>query len=629
MQIETGLFENMVLQRNAKDVSDAVITGTCDAVGRVEARVLSNGKTLKGFGWKKIGKAAAGSFEATLKGLPAGGPYTVKLRVAATAGDSPKLTVDNVLVGDVWVLAGQSNMQGCGNAEDDHKGHDEVRGFFMDDRWDRAADPLHNMWDAVDDVHHRIAGGKVVKPERIVKGVGPGVSFAVAMRKLTSVPQGVIAAAHGGTSMSQWDPEAHKGKGKQVEKSTLYSATIRRAQKNGGKVAGIVWYQGESDASQDAAAVYTQRMVELVAAFRKDLDSPKLPFSLVQIGRVVLGGWQSTWWNSVQDQERRLPEVINRLSVTPAIDLTLDDGIHISGVDQHRLGKRLAEAAYRLTKGKRRLPAEPTIKKISIANLPAGGSEISVQYRNVVGQLVSRGRPAGFSIPDAGAGAGFFKIKLDGDTVRLHCMQPSASMEQTEIYYGRGLDPYCNITDEADRSLPVTGPIQIGAMRAVTPFVQSVRVSPVLPSGGTLDSLPLPSTSGKSKMKPRTFEMRLLDRHEEWSAAKNDDPYVVYACRFKCSELMMLEALVGYDGPVRVWVDDRELLHDPAGANPAVEDARSLPFEANVGEHEIIIALGSNKKRAWGVFLRLERMDVPAKLVEAGPEHYVMPELLD
>ena len=71
------------------------------------------------------------------------------------------------------------------------------------------------------------------------------------MHRVTGIPQGIIACADGGTSMQQWDPARKSEGGK-----SLYGATLRRVQKNGGKVAGVIWYQGESDADPTNAPLY-------------------------------------------------------------------------------------------------------------------------------------------------------------------------------------------------------------------------------------------------------------------------------------------------------------------------------------------------------------------------------------
>ena len=58
------------------------------------------------------------------------------------------------------------------------------------------------------------------------------------------------------------------------------------------------------------------------------------------------------------------------------------------------------------------------------------------------------------------------------------------------------------------------------------------------------------------------------------------------------------------------------------GTNPAIADAKRVRFAAT-GEHEVVVALGSNAGNAWGIFARLERFDVtPSQLAAGG---YAMP----
>ena len=74
MQISTGLFDHMVLQRNSRNRSEARVTGTTSATGQVRARVTAKKRPVAGFAGKTVGKAGAGRFEATLAGIPVGGP---------------------------------------------------------------------------------------------------------------------------------------------------------------------------------------------------------------------------------------------------------------------------------------------------------------------------------------------------------------------------------------------------------------------------------------------------------------------------------------------------------------------------------------------------------------------------
>mgnify|MGYP003782640587 CR=1 FL=1 len=89
---------------------------------------------------------------------------------------------------------------------------------------------------------------------------------------------------------------------------------------------------------------------------------------------------------------------------------------------------------------------------------------------------------------------------------------------------------------------------------------------------------------------------------------------------------MSLALRLGYDGPVKVWVDGTPVFHDPAGSNPARIDAATVPFRAAAGRHAIVIALGSNGGKACGVFCRVERRDLTARQLNADPPRYRMPK---
>ncbi|MBI4474783.1 MAG: hypothetical protein HY646_19080, partial [Acidobacteria bacterium] len=118
------------------------------------------------------------------------------------------------------------------------------------------------------------------------------------------------------------------------------------------------------------------------------------------------------------------------------------------------------------------------------------------------------------------------------------------------------------------------------------------------------------------------------DLHLELSAAAPQDRLVYFTCRLDVPEPMKLVAWLGYDGPVKLWLDGRELFHDPAGTNPATPDKARIPFNAEPGQHTVLVALGSNNGRAWGIFLRFERLDVPRRVIAEGPEHYRLPTVV-
>jgi len=62
--------------------------------------------------------------------------------------------------------------------------------------------------------------------------------------------------------------------------------------------------------------------------------------------------------------------------------------------------------------------------------------------------------------------------------------------------------------------------------------------------------------------------------------------------------------------------------------DPAWPDASMVPFSARRGRHEMLIALGSNRGRAWGIFLCTERRGVPCRLIQEGPDHCGLPRIV-
>ena len=284
-------------------------------------------------------------FEGKLVGVPVGGPYKVNLAIKKNNQLVMK-EVGPVFVGDLWVLAGQSNMEGMGDLIDVTPPHPMVMSLGMNGKWARAEEPLHwrvNSPDPVHSGHPNDHAGRSAQQHRTrSKGAGLGLPFAVALVEQTRVPIGLVACAHGGTSMEQWNP-AKKPEGG----NSLYGSFLRQIQLAGGKVKGVLWYQGESDAlGGDAWKVYHRVFADFIASVRADLNQPDLPFYYVQIGRFIKDG-DPKGWNAVQEVQRRLPERVTNIGVVSVIDLELDDSIHVGTHGLKRTGARLARIAER------------------------------------------------------------------------------------------------------------------------------------------------------------------------------------------------------------------------------------------------------------------------------------------
>lgn len=143
----------------------------------------------------------------------------------------------------------------------------------------------------------------------------------------------------------------------------------------------------------------------------------------------------------------------------------------------------------------------------------------------------------------------------------------------------------------------------------VKPFTRCARkvdVSRILPRQD-LATLPYPKAA-KVGFQTRTFGDAFLSLHKELQAA--GAALVYYRGRVTCPTAMKLQALMGYDGPVKVWIDGTEAFYDPNGTNPAGRDKAKIPFRATKGKHEVMVALDSNSGNAWGICLRFERLDI-------------------
>lgn len=454
-----GVSPYQVFQRDEAGVALVRVSGTAQG---------ADGKTVE----LSQGPAAAstvvqrGAWSAELRGVPTGGPYDLRARIAGTPDVR---VVGNILVGDLWILAGQSNMEGVGNLQATPLPSNLVNMLDMTDVWGMARDPLHRLPDATDRVHWRTKDAQG-NPRRLEgaelaqwianrkKGAGVGLPFALEMVRRTGVPVGLVPCAHGGTSMDQWSPALKERGG-----DSLYGAMLRRFKLSGGRVKGVLWYQGESDANPKAAPLFEEKFKSFVEAVRADFAQPALPFYYVQIGRHVSAA-DARVWNQVQDAQRRLEAVIPNSGMVTCADCSLDDGIHVGTDDFRLLGRRMALLAchdlYPAGEGCAAVQRGPR----PVAAKFAGGM-VHVEFSHVNGRLRHEGRLSGFSIHDAQGNPApvIYRQRVSAAHPNVVELLIGGKMpEGAVLHYGAGRDPFVNLRDEAGMAAPVFGPLPIG-----------------------------------------------------------------------------------------------------------------------------------------------------------------------
>ncbi|MHC4873158.1 MAG: sialate O-acetylesterase, partial [Planctomycetota bacterium] len=436
MKITSGASDNQLFQRNIKTDKAAIkISGICVSSGAVSARL--KGKKA----WQKVGTAVKGKWQAEIKFLQTGGPYTVEIKAG-----KENCTLKNILVGDTWILAGQSNMEGDGRWKDPEKSSRYIRMLDFGGNWREAVDPLHQAYLTTDKAHN--FQQRVMKAPK-VKRLGLGMSFAARLYKETKIPIALVPSAKGATTMDQWSPKL-KSKGG----FSLYGSLFKRLKKHGQEnVRGILWYQGESDATEEHAPLYKAKMKKLIKAFRKDLGNPKLPFLYAQIGRVLsfendpnLDNHSIESWKQIQLSQLELESSDNSIAMSVTADLELDNKIHISREALRTVGYRFADIALCKCYGRKDISTGPRIKKVTPVKKDAD-PWLEVTFSGHNKTLLTQGRPAGFTAYNKEGNLNpviNFKITAPNKIrIRLH-----EYMQGGTLWYSRNIDSYCNVIDK-------------------------------------------------------------------------------------------------------------------------------------------------------------------------------------
>ena len=228
----------------------------------------------------------------------------------------------------LFLLVGQSNMAGRGVVEaQDKQPHPRILMFTKGNRWAPAIDPLHF--------------------DKSVAGVGLGKTFALQLVKENpDIVIGLIPCAAGGSPIDSWTPGGYHSQ----TKSHPYDDAIQRTKlaMKDGVLQGVLWHQGESDSRSGRAEVYEKKLHQMIARFRKEFDSPKLPFIAGQMGIFAERPWSDAK-KKVDAAHRELPKKVSHTAFVPANGLKhKGDKIHFDSASFREFGKRYAKAYQKL-----------------------------------------------------------------------------------------------------------------------------------------------------------------------------------------------------------------------------------------------------------------------------------------
>lgn len=345
-----------ILQRNENNFAEAIFTGklpnNMDEGDKIFGRVVSENDFLVVVQWQA---AEVCGEDWTLKlNVPTGGLYLFEA-VAANPEmpvwcsiDAQRIkVVKHFGVGDVYIMAGQSNMSGNGRDFAIDPPTLGVHLYANSGVWDIATHPLND-------------GVNTIYPENYepAPATCPGLSFGRVLKERLNVPIGLIASALGGSPLKAWDI---------AEDGYLYKAMLRRVNDIGTSVKGIIWYQGCSDANSECCDTYYDRFVRFAEQCRKDLGD-------IEIITIQLNHWASgitmegdREWAIVKDAQRRLAQDYDYIHIVPTTGLAMSDGIHNNSESNVIIGTRLAMVALKEIYGLPGLSAPDilSVKKIA------------------------------------------------------------------------------------------------------------------------------------------------------------------------------------------------------------------------------------------------------------------------
>jgi len=102
VRVTSGAVDDQVFQRTGAG-ADIALAGAAQGKA-IEARILRKHEPVRD--WAQLATVSGGAWKGVLSAVPTGGPYRIELRVAGAS--EAGAVIQNVLVGDLWVLAGQS-----------------------------------------------------------------------------------------------------------------------------------------------------------------------------------------------------------------------------------------------------------------------------------------------------------------------------------------------------------------------------------------------------------------------------------------------------------------------------------------------------------------------------------------
>lgn len=347
VKLPAVLGDNMVLQQQSK----VRLWGDAEPDRKVTVRTSWNGKKYT------TQSDAQGKWLLSVETTMAGGPFEV------TISDGEKVTLKNVMLGELWFCSGQSNMEmpvkGFGGQP--IEGSNDVIASARPDRpirmitIDRVAskvplDSCKGVW-------------QVNEPEAVANTSATAYFFADYLNKVLDVPVGIVISSWGGTRVEPWMSRKALEAFPEISLNHLDSDEEINVYRSGSvlqnamvyplrnlNIKGMIWYQGE--ANQGEPELYRRLMPAFVQDMRNLFGCGDFPFYYVQIAPYVYGGLKQT--SSAELREAQLMNLKDIPGSGMAVTMDIGGSAYCIHPPQKReVGTRLAWWALAKTYGKK------------------------------------------------------------------------------------------------------------------------------------------------------------------------------------------------------------------------------------------------------------------------------------
>lgn len=326
-----------------------------------------------------------GTWRLSIKTPKAGGPYEIYL------DDGTETVIKDVLIGEVWLASGQSNMgMRVGNSPKDTVLH---AGKLIAE----AGNPLIRLFrlpvkQSVHPLNDCVAAWAQPDSVSVPAFSAVAYQFALNLQDELGVPVGIIQSAYGGTQVQAWMDSttlnsfaelAGRPVPEKVTKNTptvLFNAMIHPVLGYG--IKGAIWYQGEGNRS--TADRYADWFAGMVQGWRKRWGQGDFPFYYAQIAPYKYDGTHQSAY--LREAQLEAAAEIPNSGMAVTMDVGSESTIHPP--DKTTVANRLSNLALAETyKKKREEVLSPVLKRMKV-----DGSAVRLYFDHVAGGLTASGQ---------------------------------------------------------------------------------------------------------------------------------------------------------------------------------------------------------------------------------------------